>query len=116
VNISPLGVTRRVTPKPPRAWRIIPLLAGLAEFGFFVVHGRPATVTGQVHAYLTGFLLVMIGLITAGPWLTMTGALPLPQPIVTCVPVGASDRKAASSPPRNAPTSSTRSSAGSSVR
>ena len=43
VQISPLGVTRRVTPKPPRAWRILPLLAGLAELGFFVVHGRPLT-------------------------------------------------------------------------
>jgi hypothetical protein len=27
-----------------------------------------------------------------------SGAVPLPQPIVTCVPVGASDGKAASSP------------------
>ena len=30
VNISPLGVTRRVTPKPPGAWRVVPLLLGLA--------------------------------------------------------------------------------------
>ena len=42
VNISPLGVTRRVTPAPPRAWRVLPLLAGLADLGFFVVHGQPA--------------------------------------------------------------------------
>ena len=42
VNISPLGVARRVTPKPPRAWRVLPLLAGLAELGFFAVHGHPA--------------------------------------------------------------------------
>lgn len=28
VQISPLGVSRRVTPKPPRAWRLIPLVAG----------------------------------------------------------------------------------------
>jgi hypothetical protein len=34
VNISPLGVARRVTPEPPRAWRVVPLLAGLAELGF----------------------------------------------------------------------------------
>ena len=47
VHISPLGVTRRVTPKPPRAWRVLPLLAGLAELGFFVVHGRPATAPGR---------------------------------------------------------------------
>ncbi len=74
VTISPLGVTRRVTPKPPKAWRVLPLLAGLAELGFFVVHGRPATVPGQIQAFLPGFLLIMIGLVTAGPWLTMTGA------------------------------------------
>jgi hypothetical protein len=74
VQISPLGVTRRATPKPPRAWRVLPLLAGLAELAFFVVHGRPATAAGQTQAYVPGFLLIMIGLIVAGPWLTMTGA------------------------------------------
>jgi predicted lysophospholipase L1 biosynthesis ABC-type transport system permease subunit len=30
VHISPLGVARRATPPPPRAWRVLPLLAGLA--------------------------------------------------------------------------------------
>jgi hypothetical protein len=74
VQISPLGVTRRVTPKPPRAWRILPLLAGLAELGFFVVHGRPASVSGQTQLFLSSFLLIMIGLVIAGPWLTMTSA------------------------------------------
>ena len=59
VNISPLGVTRRVTPKPPQAWRVLPLLAGLAELGFFVVHGRPPTVPGQIQAFLPGFGLIM---------------------------------------------------------
>ena len=28
VHISPLGVTRRVTPKPPRVYRLVPLVAG----------------------------------------------------------------------------------------
>ena len=74
VRISPLGVARRVTSKPPRAWRVLPLLAGAAELGFFVVHGRPASNGGQVQALLPGFLLIMIGLVIAGPWLTMTGA------------------------------------------
>jgi hypothetical protein len=74
VQISPLGVTRRVTPKPPRAWRILPLLAGLAELGFFVVHGRPVTAAAQTQAYVPGFLLIMVGLVIAGPWLTMIGA------------------------------------------
>ena len=74
VNISPLGVTRRVTPAPPRAWRVLPLLAGLADLGFFAVHGEPASNSGQVLAFTTGFALIMIGLVIAGPWLTMTGA------------------------------------------
>ena len=37
VHISPLGVARRTTPKPPRAWRVLPLLAGFADLGYFVV-------------------------------------------------------------------------------
>ena len=74
VRISPLGVARRATPTPPRAWRILPLLAGLAELGFFVVHGTPASAGGEVQALLAGFLLIIVGLVIAGPWLTMAAA------------------------------------------
>ncbi len=74
VNISPLGVTRRVTPAPPRAWRVLPLLAGLAGLGYFAVHGKPASNSAQVLVFLPGFALIMIGLVIAGPWLTMAGA------------------------------------------
>ena len=74
MNISPLGVTRRVTPAPLRAWRVLPLLAGLAVLGFVVVHGKPASPAGQVLAFVGGFALIMIGLVIAGPWLTMAGA------------------------------------------
>ena len=74
VRISPLGVTRRVTPKAPRAWRVLPLLAGLGVLGFIVVHGRPPTTPEQIQAFLPAFLLIMVGLVTAGPWLTMAGA------------------------------------------
>jgi hypothetical protein len=74
VRISPLGVTRRVTPKSPRAWRVIPLLAGLGELGYFAVAGSPRTTGVQTDAYVAGFLLVMAGLLAAGPWLTMAGA------------------------------------------
>ncbi|MFH9350037.1 FtsX-like permease family protein [Kitasatospora sp. NPDC017646] len=73
VTVSPLGVSRRVTPKPPSPWRLTPLVAGLAELGYFV-GGRPATTNGQSAAYLAGFVLVMLGLMTAGPWLTMATA------------------------------------------
>jgi len=74
VRISPLGVTRRVTPKPPRAWRALPLLAGLADLGFLIVHGRPANATSDIPVLLLGFLLIIVGLIIAGPWLTMAVA------------------------------------------
>jgi hypothetical protein len=73
VQISPLGVSRRVTPPAPRAWRLIPLLAGVAELAFFIGR-RPPTTQGQIEAYMTGFLLILAGLIIAGPWLTMAGA------------------------------------------
>ena len=74
VRISPLGVARRVTPKPPRAWRTLPLLAGLAELGFFTVHGCPASIGGQVLVFMSSFLLIIVGLAIAGPWLTMAAA------------------------------------------
>ncbi|GIM97402.1 FtsX-like permease family protein [Paractinoplanes toevensis] len=73
VRISPLGVTRRVTPKPPRAWRLTLVVLGVAELAYFVGR-RPATTNGQTTAYLTGIFAVMIGMVVAGPWLTMAGA------------------------------------------
>ncbi|MET7303637.1 FtsX-like permease family protein [Embleya sp. NPDC005575] len=73
IRISPLGVSRRVTPRPPRAYRLIPLVAGIAELTYFIGR-RPESTSGQSQAYLTGILLMMIGLIVAGPWLTMIGA------------------------------------------
>ncbi|WP_354644128.1 FtsX-like permease family protein [Kitasatospora camelliae] len=73
VTVSPLGVSRRVTPRPPRAWRLVPLLAGLGELAWFLDR-RPASTDGQTAAYLTGILLVMLGLVVAGPWLTLAGA------------------------------------------
>jgi FtsX-like permease family len=74
VHISPLGVARRVTPQPPRAWRILPLLAGFADLGFFVARGKPASPSTQVVAFLPGYLLIVVGLVIAGPWLTMAAA------------------------------------------
>ncbi|WP_446219459.1 FtsX-like permease family protein [Micromonospora sp. IBHARD004] len=73
VRISPLGVTRRVTPRPPRAYRLIPLVLGVAVLAFALVY-RPPTSDGQTAIFLPGLLLIMTGLILAGPWLTMIGA------------------------------------------
>jgi len=74
VRISPLGVARRATPNPPRAWRVVPLLAGLAELGFWAVHGHPASIPGQIQAFVSSFALIIAGLFIAGPWLTMAAA------------------------------------------
>ena len=85
VRISPLGASRRTRPPAPRAWRLIPLAAGLAELAFFAItgglpqwHRGPGltgmTTTGQLQAFLPGFALVLAGLVIAGPWLTMMGA------------------------------------------
>jgi len=74
VHISPLGVARRGTPPPPRAWRALPLLAGFAELGFFTVHGKPTTPAGDDLAFVPAFALIIVGLIIAGPWLTMATA------------------------------------------
>ena len=74
VVISPLGVSRRTTPKPPKAWRLLPLLAGILELAYFLAGARPRTGPGQTVAYLIGFLLLMTGLVTGGPWLTMVTA------------------------------------------
>ncbi|WP_030277306.1 FtsX-like permease family protein [Streptomyces sp. NRRL B-24484] len=73
VSVSPLGVSRRVTPRPPRVWRLAPLAAGIGELAWFVGR-RPETTSGQTWAYLSGFVLVMLGLVVAGPWLTMAAA------------------------------------------
>ncbi|MGH8961340.1 MAG: FtsX-like permease family protein [Jatrophihabitantaceae bacterium] len=74
VFVSPLGVSRRIAPRPPRAWRLIPLFAGLAELGYFAAAGRPASTPGQIQAFLPGILVTMAGLVLAGPWLTSVGA------------------------------------------
>lgn len=73
VRISPLGVDRRVTPRHPRAYRLIPLAVGIGELAYFVGR-RPESTSGQIQAYLTGALLMMAGLVIAGPWLTMAAA------------------------------------------
>jgi hypothetical protein len=74
VRISPLGTARRVQAPRPGAWRTIPLLAGIGDLAYFTAAGRPASVNGQLLAYLGGGALTVIGLVIAGPWLTMAGA------------------------------------------
>jgi FtsX-like permease family protein len=67
VQISPLGVTRRTTPKPPTLWRLAALVIGVSVFVF----GLSKTTRNSIGApAYPGLLLTMVGLVIAGPWLT----------------------------------------------
>ena len=73
VQISPLGVSRRQTPKPPRAWRLSPVVAGLGVLAATRLLPRG---WGDLPVWiiLGAFVLIIVGLTIAGPWLTMVGA------------------------------------------
>jgi hypothetical protein len=74
VQISPLGVARKTTPPAPRAWRVIPLLIGIPLFLIPVLmHSKnPQQISGG--PLFLGMLLIMVGLVVGGSWLTWQGA------------------------------------------
>jgi hypothetical protein len=73
VLVSPLGVSRRVTPPAPRPTRLVPLVTGLVWLALFALFGKSGS-SVVVYIYFVGFLLLMVGLIWVGPWLTYMGA------------------------------------------
>jgi hypothetical protein len=74
VQISPLGVTRRVTKRPPGVARIVPLLGGIAFLAYFDAAGKPGAIGSQLLELLVGFALLIVGLVLAGPWFTTAGS------------------------------------------
>ena len=71
VQISPLGVARRVKPKPPTAWRLVTLVIGLGLY----VYGLSKTTHNSIGVTTyPGILVTMIGLVVAGPWITAQAA------------------------------------------
>jgi ABC-type antimicrobial peptide transport system permease subunit len=72
-DIGPLGVTRAVHEKAPAMWRIVPLMAGLAAMITAVLMirvldaGLPWL---ESPLLIVGFLLLLVGLVVIGPWLT----------------------------------------------
>jgi hypothetical protein len=71
VRISPLGVSRRVTPPAPTTRSLAPLAIG---FALFVV-GLLMTSSKQLgQGLLIGLIVMLVGLVVAGPWLTAQAA------------------------------------------
>ena len=71
VQISPLGVSRRATPKPPTFWRLAPLVLGVALFVFGLSRTSRDSIGAPAYP---GLLITMVGLVIAGPWLTAQAA------------------------------------------
>ncbi|HTV10557.1 MAG TPA: FtsX-like permease family protein [Acidimicrobiales bacterium] len=78
VRVSPLGVSRKVTPPPPRAWRVLPLVVGIAVFIVPLLGGYRrldnAKTSPTTPLLYLGAFLIMAGLVLGGPWLTMQAA------------------------------------------
>jgi hypothetical protein len=89
VRISPLGASRKTTPSPPSALRVVPLVLGLVVFTAAPVlltghqQGGPpgqssSSNSGPSPALFPVLLLaeslIMLGLFLSGSWLTMQGA------------------------------------------
>ena len=75
VRISPLGVTRRASSTPPSPARVIPLVTGIVLLAYFAIAGKPQSNTSQLLELVGGLLLILVGLVLAGPWLTRMGSL-----------------------------------------
>jgi hypothetical protein len=71
VQISPLGVSRRATPKPPTFWRLTVLVLGVALYAFGLSKTQHDSIGAPAYP---GLLVTMIGLVIAGPWLTKLAA------------------------------------------
>ncbi len=68
VWITPLGVSRRTTPRPPGWWRVLPIFVGIPLFIAPLV-SNPGNPDGTP-AFI-GLFLIMAGLVLGGSWLTM---------------------------------------------
>ena len=71
VQISPLGVSRRVSPPAPSTWRVVPLLLGIVVFAAGLLATSRESIGAPAYP---GLLIIMIGLVVGGPWLTERAA------------------------------------------
>ncbi len=77
VRISPLGISRKVTPPAPGLWRLLPLVVGIPLFVVPLVTGSnnlDNNASSVLPFVYVGTFLIMAGLVMSGPWLTMQAA------------------------------------------
>ncbi|WP_105030736.1 ABC transporter permease [Arthrobacter ruber] len=73
-GIGPLGVTQSAPETLPRTRRLLPLLGGLAALVLAALLSRTANDLSaqlQTPLLLGGFAFTLVGIIAAGPWLTL---------------------------------------------
>ena len=72
VHTSPLGISRRQKmERPPRAWRLLPLLAGCAcTLIVQFVPNFALDIANKTTLIIFAVVLIMVGLVFATPWLT----------------------------------------------
>ena len=71
VQVSPLGVSRRATPKQPTFWRLVVLAVGVGVYFYGLSDTSHQSIGAAV---FPGLLLTMVGLVIAGPWFTWATA------------------------------------------
>lgn len=71
VNISPLGVSRRVKSSSPRPRQAAVLIAGIMLFVGSIILRTQTEGSIIIATAAIGFLLITVGLVMAGPWLLL---------------------------------------------
>jgi hypothetical protein len=89
VAISPLGVRSRVTPAGPTAFRPAVLVVGLVLFALGVAGTNSQRISP---ALLLGLIVIMIGLVVAGPYVTAQAARLLREHVGGAAPLLAARR------------------------
>ncbi|GAB2864645.1 ABC transporter permease [Actinocorallia aurea] len=70
-GIGPLGAARQRRERLPKAWRILPLVAGLAVMAVATLGSDALPDTALQVLPFAGFVLTTVGIAVVGPWLTL---------------------------------------------
>ncbi|RYG63821.1 FtsX-like permease family protein, partial [bacterium] len=77
VQISPLGIVRRIRLSSPRIWRILPICFGFAALQLIYIYWGGVrghvTMNTLIAGVVVSFLGVAAGIVIVGPWITVLG-------------------------------------------